>query len=139
MDSQQLARTFSSQLEEVKLAVNDTLAFLKEKKPNLSEDDYFEFKLIYSELLCNAVIHGNGEEQAKKVCVRTQILEDGTVEAEITDEGGGFDLNEVLLAHSIFNEHGRGIFIAQSLADEFETGCHQNGNYISFKKRVNQQ
>ena len=139
MEVQQLARIFPSQLEQVKLAVNDTLAFLKEQKPNISEADYFEFKLIYSELLCNAVIHGNKEEQERKVSVKTQILEDGTVSAEIIDEGMGFDLNDVLLSHSLFNEHGRGIFIAQSLADEFETGSHPNGNYILFKKKVNQQ
>lgn len=136
MESQQLEKIFSSQLSEVKLVVNETLAFLKEKKPNLSDTDYFEFKLIYSELLCNAVIHGNGHEQNKKVSVMTQILEDGTVSAEITDEGIGFNLDDILLSQSIFNEHGRGIFIAKNLADEFTANCLENGNHITFKKKV---
>lgn len=134
----QLARIFPSQLEQVKLAVNETLAFLKEKKPNLSDADYFELKLIYSELLCNAVIHGNKEEEEKKVSVKTKIFDDGTVSVEITDEGEGFDLENVLLSRSVLDEHGRGIFLARNLADEFTAHSYQNGNFISFKKKVSQ-
>lgn len=139
MENQQLARIFPSQLEQVKLAVNETLAFLKKNKPNLSDSEYFDLKLIYSELLCNAVIHGNKEEQEKKVSVKTQILDDGTVSVEITDEGEGFDLDNALLPQSILSEHGRGIFIARHLADEFTAHSYQNGNYITFKKKVSQQ
>lgn len=136
MVAQQLEKTFPSQLEQVKLVVNETLAFLKEKTPNISDSDYFELKLIYSELLCNAVIHGNCYAENKNVSVLTKISEDGTIAAEIIDEGSGFDLESILLSHSIFNEHGRGIFIAKSLSDEFTAYSHENGNHIIFKKKV---
>lgn len=136
MVNHQLSTNFSSKINNVKVIVNDILAFLKEQNPALSDNDYYDLKLIYSELLINAVVHGNHNEIMKQVSVTTDFFEDGTIAAEITDEGTGFDLTEVLNRKSALEESGRGICIAVSLADEFTCHKKENGTQILFKKKV---
>lgn len=138
MEQKKFFQTFSSNLKNVKPVVNEILDFLTKELYDLSEEEYFELKLIYSELLANAVIHGNQNQIEKKVYVKTEIHPDWTIIAEISDEGEGFDLHRCHIPPSLLCEHGRGIGIVLGLADEITTNVKGNALFLrkQLKKKV---
>jgi len=72
-----------------------------------------------TELINNAILHGNGGDTSKKVKIRLAV-EDGTVTVDIVDQGKGFDPTNIpdpLAEENLLKEVGRGIFIARSLVD----------------------
>jgi serine/threonine-protein kinase RsbW len=73
-----------------------------------------------TELINNAIIHGNKGDPSKKVKIRLEFV-DGTVSVDIVDQGGGFDPTDIpdpLAEENLLKEVGRGIFIARSLVDK---------------------
>ncbi len=90
----------------------------------LHSDIYGKLLLAIVEGVNNAIVHGNKLDAAKKVQLEYQIKEK-SIEFIITDEGPGFDLNNIpdpTLPENIEKTHGRGIFLMNHLADiiEFE-------------------
>lgn len=138
MGSRILSKTFPSELYNVKNTVIEIMDFIQKKISNISRNDYCELKLIYSELLINAVIHGNENNAEKKVHMYTEILPDNTIIAKIADEGAGFDFSSLSspAEESIMDmeDHGRGICLVISLTDGFS--YNEKGNEVKFKKRV---
>lgn len=75
-----------------------------------------------TELINNAILHGNGGDASKKVMIRLSV-NDRTVSVEIIDQGEGFDLTDIpdpLAEENLLKEVGRGIFIARSLVDTLQ-------------------
>ncbi len=73
-----------------------------------------------TELINNAILHGNGGDTSKQVKIRLEV-ENKTVIVEIVDQGKGFDPTispDPLAEENLLKEVGRGIFIARSLVDE---------------------
>ena len=68
----------------------------------------------------NAVIHGNKEDETKKV--RLEIKqENNKLIIVVSDEGNGFDYDNIpdpTLPENIEKPDGRGVFVIRSLADE---------------------
>ncbi|MDR2938695.1 MAG: ATP-binding protein [Clostridiales bacterium] len=130
--------SFRSELEKVKLIINDISLFLANTIPNLSTENQTEFKLIFSELLCNAVIHGNQNDKNKLVDVYIEI-NGGYVYSIVSDQGPGFDyiscLNSLENDSSLYKETGRGIRLVCSLSDTIS--FNPKGNIIKFQKKVN--
>ena len=127
---------FCSELFNVKSALNDILDFLDKYAPSISPSDKSEIRLIFSELLCNAVIHGNNEDSNKKVCLSVDIIDD-VLHATVCDEGAGFNYDDMLsekTEYDEYNETGRGIQLVRSLTDHLY--FNSSGNIIFFKKRV---
>lgn len=129
--------TFFSELSNVKSAIMDILKFINESAPSIASEDLSDLRLVFNELLCNAVIHGNKNDFSKKVNVLIEF-EKNTLNAVITDEGTGFDYKSLLKAASCpadtNDEGGRGIFLVYSLTDLL---CFNNkGNQIKFYKKV---
>lgn len=139
MENRCLSKTFSSELYNVKHTVIEIMDFLQAGISNLSRNDYCELKLIYSELLINAVIHGNKNNAEKQVHMYTEILPDNTVVAQIADEGAGFDFSNlgspVNCPLMEMEDHGRGICLVISLTDVFS--FNEKGNEVVFRKKVN--
>ncbi len=129
--------SFKSDIYKVNDIVNISLNFLKDSYPKLNEDSLMEFKLIFCELLFNAVIHGNNQDIGKKVYLSI-ITKENFVNSVVSDEGIGFDykktIKDGIAEESIFLETGRGIRLVKSLVDslDFDT----NGSTIKFCKRV---
>ncbi len=77
-----------------------------------------------TELINNAILHGNRGNATKKVLIR--LLVDGDrVQVDIIDQGDGFDPFSVpspLAPENLLKEVGRGIFISKSLVDSLEFG-----------------
>ena len=133
---QNLDLTFCSELLNVKQVVKKTLFFLQSAVPNLSHEEQTDLKLVFSELLYNAVVHGNKSDINKNVHLNIEV-ENGTIIGRVSDEGKGFDYNEVLEhidEQDLGNECGRGIRLVYSLTDKLVFNI--SGNAIRFYKKV---
>jgi serine/threonine-protein kinase RsbW len=133
---QNLEISFSSELPNVKQVVMNTLFFLQSAIPSLSCEEQTDLRLVFSELLYNAVVHGNKNDINKIVCLNVKI-EDDLVIGQITDEGNGFDYTKVLERMNdvgLLEECGRGIRLVYSLTDKLTFNI--SGNAIHFYKRV---
>lgn len=98
--------------------------FLEERlrRRGIPESTIADMAIAVTELVNNAIRHGNREERNREVTVNLQ-LGDAEIEASVTDEGEGFDpdnLPDPLAEENLLKEIGRGIFIVKSLMDEFE-------------------
>lgn len=131
---------FASKLSDAKKIVDSSLRFIQDGTKNASTDALRELKLVLCELLYNAVIHGNEENETKKVFISIKILDNNTILTVIADEGNGFDHKNLIfnLANNeeidVFDEHGRGIRLAIALVDKIH--FNSNGNRIEFIKKV---
>jgi serine/threonine-protein kinase RsbW len=131
-----LELSFRSELLNAKLAVMKIQNFLRSANPSLTYEDQTDLKLVFSELLYNAVVHGNKGDSSKNVHLEVEF-EDGMISGRITDEGSGFDYRELLRRmddEDLFDECGRGIRLVYSLTDELFFNIA--GNVIRFHKRV---
>ena len=129
--------SFQSDIYKVNDIVDNSLRFLKNNFPLLNDNNLMEFRLIFCELLFNAVIHGNKQDAGKNVFFSINVT-GGYVNSIVSDEGNGFDYNKALkiscMAENIFLESGRGIRLVKSLVDrlDFDT----NGSTVKFCKKV---
>lgn len=140
MKAQLFKKTFPSELKLVKQIIKEIMDYLYYSFPTLSSEDYFDCKLIYNELLVNAVIHGNENNKSKTVSVTIEIVDNDSIYSTITDEGDGFDykdmLHELKSKDRLFSEGGRGIQLVQSLTSELHYDL--SGKQIRFYKRMTQ-
>jgi len=92
-----------------------------------------------TELINNAILHGNKGDASKKVMIRLQV-DDDTICVDIIDQGDGFDATSVpdpLAEENLLKEVGRGIFIVKSLVDSLEYDNEPGwGTKASLKKSV---
>ncbi len=137
MLTNKLEITFASELLNVKSVLSETLSFITLNIPRLENEEALDLKLIFSELLCNSVLHGNKSDIKKRVSLSVKI-EDGTVFASISDEGEGFDYNKILSLSEgedpSESDHGRGIRLVYAMTDSLL--FNESGNVINFVKKV---
>lgn len=109
------------------------------KEFNLAVEKFINLQIACSEALINAIVHGNKEDENKKVYTNINFNEI-ILTVKIKDEGDGFDLNSLpdpTSSENLMKESGRGIFIIRSLVDEFECNSSVNGTefILSVKKQ----
>jgi serine/threonine-protein kinase RsbW len=116
-EKQQTIRYPSSpdQLAEVDNAVERWL-----REQNVPEDKISDLALAVSELVNNAIEHGNERDPEKEITV---VLSSriGEIEISVTDEGFGFDpddLPDPLTDENHLKPDGRGLFVVKSLVDQ---------------------
>lgn len=130
--------SFYSELSNAKNILSDITNFLCTYFEDISDESKSELKLIFSELVCNAVIHGNKNNLKKLVYISININKN-TITSSIRDEGDGFDYLSVLENHKnntndLYYENGRGIWLVYSLSDSLTFNL--KGNEIKFSKKV---
>src|SRR3972149_6213927 len=79
-----------------------------------------DMAIAATELVNNAIIHGNKRDATKTVILTLQITVNEVV-IRVVDQGDGFDPGQVpdpLAQENLLREVGRGIFIARSLMDD---------------------
>ena len=97
---------------------------------NLPEDALFGIDLAVRETVANAVKHGNQFDANKKVGITFEIAAQKFI-ITVTDEGVGFDLNQVpdpTNAENLMKESGRGILFIRSFMDEVTWRNRENGH-----------
>ena len=96
-----------------------------------------EVELAIREALSNAMLHGNRLEARKLVHIRCHCEWRNGVSIIVTDQGQGFDPNQVpdpLAVENLLAEHGRGIYLMKRAMDEvsFERG----GAEVHMRKKL---
>ena len=96
---------------------------------NVPDDTVADLAIAVTELVNNAIKHGNKKDESKRVTVLLKIR-DGEAEATISDEGTGFNPDNIpnpVAEENLLKEIGRGIFIVRSLMDNVEFVFPQGG------------
>ena len=102
------------------LARVDEFIEKKLKKLKVDKNVLADCAISLSELVINAIQHGNSNNLEKKVKVELFPKSDRIV-IQVTDEGKGFDcecLKNPCDEECLLKEMGRGIFIVKNLMDE---------------------
>jgi serine/threonine-protein kinase RsbW len=95
------------------------------------------------ESVINAIKHGNGEDERKRVHVEFTSLDGETppgVAIRVRDEGPGFDPENIpdpLAPENVLKSSGRGIFLIRSFMDQLElTRAPEGGMQMVMVKRA---
>ncbi len=104
-----------------------------------SDQEVFSVRLALEEALVNAIKHGNQMDRDKQVHVAYRFLGD-RFEIRITDEGGGFDPNDVPDPTAVENLErpcGRGLMLMRHYMTEVYYNERGNSVFMAkvFKKK----
>ncbi|HEX2897394.1 MAG TPA: ATP-binding protein [candidate division Zixibacteria bacterium] len=97
-----------------------------------------DIAISVSELVNNAISHGNAQNEGKKVIVEIDKNSD-KVSISVLDEGTGFNpnsLDDPLAEENLLKEVGRGIFIVKSLMDSVDIIPSPRGTKITMTKTI---
>ncbi|WNJ15917.1 ATP-binding protein [Pontibacter sp. G13] len=97
-------------------AVIDELRSVLEFK----EDVYGNVMVAVTEAVNNSIIHGNKEDESKKVIVEITAKSHYSLKVSVSDEGEGFDpsnLADPTSPENLENIGGRGVFLMEHLSD----------------------
>jgi len=112
--------------------------FLKNllSKYKVNPDTFGSILIGLTEAVNNAIIHGNGRNRTKKVQVSVK-KQQNLLTCSVTDEGRGFDPNEVpdpTSPEHICECGGRGVFLMKELSDEIR--FVNNGSTVEMCFRI---
>lgn len=94
------------------------------------------FRVGLTEALANAMLYGNGHDPCKRVRVEI-IVDQGRIEARVTDQGNGFDPSTVpdpTEPANLTRPCGRGLFLMRKLMDE--VWYNDRGNQVTLVMRL---
>ena len=87
------------------------------------EDEQHRIGMAVRECMVNAVVHGNRYNRNKQVHVLVRVEQAGRFTIQITDEGEGFEMNEVpdpLNETNLLRHSGRGLFLMGAFMDDMK-------------------
>jgi serine/threonine-protein kinase RsbW len=108
------------------------------KQTGLSEDQGNNVAIAVTELVNNAIHHGNKNDESKKVFISFSINRN-YLQARIKDEGCGFKPDEIgnpLDPENLMKESGRGIFLIKKLMDSMEFNFTNSGTEVIITKKI---
>lgn len=103
------------------------------KECSLDEDPAETFKLVLSEAVTNAIVHGNKEDPDKSVRIKV-VISDQSISADVKDEGAGFkpeERKDPLKEENLLNTGGRGVFLIRQFSDHME--YREDGTLMHFR------
>ena len=105
----------------------------------IPEDTIADLAIAITELVNNAIKHGNRKNAGKHVTIGL-LLENGRARATIADEGEGFNPDVIpspIAEENLLKEIGRGIFIVRSLMDNVEFDVPpEGGTRVTITKKI---
>ena len=129
----------SFELLDVVQVVSDRMTALA----GLGEDATHWVSVAVRESVINAIKHGNKEDRGKRVTVEFGLSpreKPGEFVVEVSDEGAGFDPDEVanpLDAENMLKSSGRGIFFMRSFMDDVTMARRpQGGMSVRMRKKL---
>jgi len=99
-----------------------------------SDESIRKMKLTITELLANAIGHGNSDDHLKKVTVG-HVVDNTIVIVAVMDEGEGFDPSKIpdpTLPENLIKDHGRGLYIVRNHVDTIQ--FNKKGNRVLVRK-----
>ncbi|MBD3318112.1 MAG: ATP-binding protein [Chitinivibrionales bacterium] len=127
-----ISMTFSSTVENIERAVLYTSDFVARLKKSI---DTFGLRLVLSEGITNAIVHGNKENAAKPVSVKIKLTET-RITISVKDTGGGFDWrSRVTEGMPEFDSpRGRGVALMQAYG--YEVQFNDKGNILTLTRKL---
>ncbi len=102
-------------------------------------DSYQAIQIALHEALVNAIVHGNDEDETRRVNVELAAGADG-LDVRVRDEGPGFDPTRVpdpLAPENLSKPSGRGILLMRMLMDEVAfRRLADGGMEVTMRKRL---
>ena len=95
----------------------------------LNESQRDDLAIVTTELVNNAIHHGNKNNPEKKVSILF-LVNSKRIEIRIKDEGSGFNptqLKDPLAPENLMSESGRGIFLIKYLMDSINFNFSKDG------------
>jgi len=125
-----------SRIETVATAAAAVAEFIG--RSGLSDDAAFGIDMAVREAVTNAVLHGNRQDETKKVDIVLKCSPDA-VEISVHDQGPGFnpkDVPDPTANENIMKTSGRGIFFMRTFMDEVDWLIRpQGGTTVRMLKR----
>jgi len=106
------------------------------KPLGIDESKAFEIKLCVEEAVRNAIVHGNKSDPRRQVKF-SYWVEEGVLNIEIEDEGGGFKpeiVKDPTKDENLTRNSGRGVYLIKKLMDRVE--YIEPGNKVRMSKRI---
>lgn len=119
----------------------DVDRFLEEKFGEASVDGSVitDIAISVSELVNNAIIHGNGSDATKEVDIRFRVSP-SELRVVVCDQGNGFNINGVddpIDDENLLREVGRGIFIVRNFVNQVNvTRAPSGGACVEIVKKL---
>ncbi len=99
------------------------------EKGGLTEDQSDNMAIAVTELVNNAILHGNQQDPNKNVTVRA-VYNDDSVVVSVKDEGEGFDPEDIANPtdpQNLWKQNGRGVFLVQHLISKVDINSSDSG------------
>lgn len=109
-------RKVHSDINNAKITVDEILNSIKDI---ISENSFFNTKLILNELIINSIMHGNQKDKNKQVFINL-VIDKTCILIEVSDEGSGICYKKKAFGDYDFCESGRGLMLVEGLSDKFE-------------------
>jgi serine/threonine-protein kinase RsbW len=107
-------------------------------RAGFSSDDLFGLELAIREAVANAIMHGNKQDETKRVDVTFKVSP-SALEVKIRDRGEGFDPTNVpdpTDPKNLMRTSGRGLLFMRTFMDHVEwTGLPDGGTLVNMVKR----
>ncbi len=119
-----------SSIEAIQNAASAAAEFVM--RSGLGEDAAYAVDMAVREAVTNAVLHGNRQDEGKKVEVSFKSLPDA-IEITVRDEGAGFNTGSVpdpTDPQNLLKTSGRGILFMRNFMDEVEWSRHAEGGTV---------
>lgn len=103
---------------------------------HLSKDTFGNILISLTEAVTNAIRHGNGYDETKKVMVDIRRKKN-KITCYVSDEGQGFDIESIpdpTAPENLLKCGGRGVFLMHMLSDEVE--FKNNGSTVEMRFKV---
>lgn len=110
-----IQRKIRSDINEVKCVVEDILFNIQD---GVTDNVFFNTKLILNELIINGVKHGNLEDISKILDIDV-LINNQCIIIEVSDEGLGIKYNHKSFGQYDYYDTGRGLMLVEGLSDEF--------------------
>lgn len=107
------------------------------REAGFADDERDSIAIAITEMVANAIFHGNKSDPTKQVRVRfTMTAESFTI--AIRDQGRGFNPEKVadpLQPENLLKDSGRGIFIVRTLMDQIDIHSGPEGTEVVLIKK----
>ncbi|MGD9898275.1 MAG: ATP-binding protein [Calditrichaceae bacterium] len=106
-------------------------------KAGMDESASDDLSIAVTELVNNAIHHGNKDDKSKKVTV-TFFPGKKQIKVSISDEGNGFNPSKVkdpVAPENLLAESGRGIYLVEALMDDLKINLTGSGTEIIIIKK----
>ena len=121
-------------------AVDD---FISDKLSSVgvSNSTIADMAISVSEIVNNAIIHGNAGDVNKKITVKIEFKHDD-IYISIKDQGRGFNPETIpnpTDQENLLKQVGRGVFIVRSLVDSVDFKISDDGTEVILKKSIKEK